>query len=219
MRQKFQSGFAQIMLILTVVSAVIVIGSFIFNKPFSKQIDPIELIAPYPKVQNFADTETWEKLINTRYNYELKYPQYLKATASGIEVNETNASQVIIYPNLEDLSINSKAIYVNAEEKNQTVFANHSLQEIAQTNYDANKSNSSTVSRMLTDLKSTTFALEPAFTYEMESSGFAGRYLTFTALEGRNKVIEVEKNGIYYIIFSSVDPTLDQTLSTFKFTE
>lgn len=217
MKQKFQFGFFGILLVLVLAAGAIITGSFILPKQFSKPKDPSELSAPSPKVQNFTDTDSWEELVNTAYKYKLRYPPHLKAVGAGIEVNETNAPQVIIYPSIEDLSINSPAIYINAQKKDQTVFANHSLAEIAQTNFDANKMNSENTSRITTDIKSTTFAGEPAFTYELESKGYAGRYQEFVAYKGKNKVVEVEKNGIYYLIFSNSDSTLNQILSTFKF--
>ena len=205
------------LLVLSLLGALIIIASFILPKRLAKPKEISELPPPSSKIQNFTDTSNWEELTNTAYKYELRYPPHLKAVAGGAEVTQTNATQVIIFPNTEDISINSPAIYINAEVKSQTAFANHSLEEIAQTNFDVNKMNTENTSRVITEIKNTIFAGEPAFTYELESKGYAGKYQEFLAYKGRNRVVEVEKTGIYYLIFSNIEPTSDQVLTTFKF--
>jgi hypothetical protein len=179
-----------------------------------------------PTSKSDLNTTNWKELNNTIYGYSLKYPQSL-VVDPGIEMppyNTISTSREIVITQDGNSEGSVRADYsypmiaINTINKSQSVMNEMSLQEIAQSDLEANEANSNTVTRITKSLQKTTFAGEIAFTFQMQSKGFGGKWLGFSGHQGINNVLEFEHNDIQFTIFYSEDPVFGQILSTLKFT-
>ena len=212
-----QKGFAPILIILVI--AVIAAGAYFLGTKNILKLPTFPLSPSLSPSPTTDPTANWKILNNTAYSYSLKYPVTLRAFGVGINVDETTADTVIISSNPEAAKITSPTMYIIAAERKYTVYKDMSLEDIVQADFDANKANQNISTRMIGAIENVIFAGKPAFTFQMESSGFSGKWHGFVGYTGINKVLEFDHNGTHFTIVYTSDPVFDQILSTFKFAD
>lgn len=212
-----------IAIILALVAVLAVIAYVFGAKLLTPQSTPTPIAlktpSPTPDV-----TANW-KILNNKYGFSLKYPNSLSVLGVGIQVDETNAPDVIISSKSGNPQDNTPALHINVSPKTSTVFKDMTLSQISQANYDANQANKNTFKQVIAPLKTTTLDGKPAYTYTILANGFSGKWSSWPVNASVSNIekltiVESENNGNYFIlVYSADDPTLAVILSTFKFTE
>jgi hypothetical protein len=205
--------------IILVFIALAIVGYFGYKNywPGQQTIPTPTAVATTPATSD--PMANWKILNNSAGNFSLKYPDTYKAIGSGMDVDETTANEVYITQNLDGSNSNLPVIHIDAIDKKGTVYKDVSLKDLVQADFDANKANKNTLIEMIGGIKSTSFAGEPAYTFEMNSKGFSGEWHGFMDYTGINEVLEFEHEGIHFIIVYAKNPELVQILSTFRFLE
>lgn len=159
----------------------------------------------------------WQTVNNAGYKYSIKYPPNFKAIATGMMPDLNNANEIVISqdPNKTGFPV----MYIEATEKLGTVYKDLTLQEIAKEDFDANVANKNVLINITKTLESTTFADVPAYTFQMESQGFSGKWQGFLTYSGVNNVLEFDKSGFHYTIVYAENSDFNAIISTFKFTQ
>ena len=223
-------------IILILVLIIISLGGYValssYKKPQVTQVpeinQPTQTISPTQELQPTSIPPTinkmanWKTLIN-EYGFKIKYPVSLNVFAEGINVDETNAPDILVSSNPSDSKDESPFLHINVAKKEQTVYKDMTLAEISKLNYDANLANKNTFNRVIIPYTSTTLDGKPAYTYTLESMGYSGKWIGF--LVGGTisnietiTVVESENMGNYFIIvFSTDDPAINSVFSTFNF--
>lgn len=222
-----KKGFVPI-LILLVVIVLAGVGYFGYKNYWPRQqtlvtLSPTPITYQSPVPSTTADpTANW-KILNNKNGFSVKYPDSLNVLGVGIQVDETNALDIIISSKPGDSQDNSPALHINVSPKASTVFKDMTLSQISQANYDANQTNKNTFKQIVTSLQSTIFDGKPAYTYTILADGFSGKWSGWPVNASINnteklKVVESEDNGNYFIfVYSADDSTLATVLSTFRF--
>jgi hypothetical protein len=179
------------------------------------EIVPTAVVTPNP-------TADWKTLTNEN-GFVIKYPSPFKVLAEGMEVNENNATDIIIAFKPGDSEDTSPALHINVSNKADTVYKDMTLTEISMANYEANQKNENTFKQIISPYEKTLLDGKPAYTYVIEANAYSGKWNGWpvnASLESSQKltVIESENNGHYFIVvYSSDDQSMKSVLSTFKF--
>lgn len=176
----------------------------------------VNLIEPSPT----DETANWKTFQNNAVKFSLKLPQGMETVGIGIGPPEAkDASEVVICKNCDstvNLS-NSPAIHIKTADRKHTVYQDTPFQNLVKQNYEANIANQNNTKSVVKELEQINFAGKKAFTYTLDSSGYSGKYRGFTTFSSINKIIEVENNGILFVLIYPQDQTFGQILSTFRF--
>src|SRR3990167_6830255 len=177
--------FFVFLVILAIAPLWFYIIQYKINKPEPAQPSPILSTSPTPSPASLSITDetvytdsgsaNW-KVLNNKNGFSLKYPNSLKALGEGMEVDETNASDVIIATNPGDPQDSSPSLHINISPKAGTVYKDMTLAQISKENYDANQANKNTFKQVVTPLKLITLDGKPAYTYTLLTSGFSGKW-------------------------------------------
>ncbi len=196
-----QRGFANITLVLVIVILVGAVGYFAFVKkselgakqPTPTSTQKIQIPTPIPTPDKIS---TWKTYTNSRYGYELKYPENVGYMRSGegedylgplTDANAQTDNLLIGYSNSDIIIMN---IEVGSSGDNDNYFLSNKTYWSDPTEV---KINDNTFQKYITVLKS-------------------GAY------NGRQKVYVTQHNGVNYFVGLWISGMPDQILSTFKFT-
>lgn len=182
---------------------------------------------PKPTTTQKDETADWQTFTNSSFKYSLKYPEPLNPFSNspmGDDTAETSGD--VIFTNDSAVKPNTGGfegtigkdfyllqIYVINKSEN-TYYTGKTLAEIAQGDYDKNK----TSTESITELTQTTFAGKSAYTFQ-KTKASAFDYLAggWVLSQETIKVVEVENNSsVYYIIYRP-NETVEKMLTTFKF--
>ena len=203
-----------ILTITLIIVALAILGYFGFKNYWPKPKVPT--VSTPVTTPTLDPTANWKTLVNTTGKFSIKYPNTFTALGSGIEVDETTANEIIISQNPNDSTNNLPTIHIDAVDKKDTVYKDMPLKDIVQADFEANKANKNVLMGTISDIKSTTFAGEPAYNFEMESKGFSGEWHGFMSYTGINKVLEFEHEGTHFTIVYTKNSEFEQILSTIK---
>ena len=173
------------------------------------------------------ETADWKTFINSSYKYSLKYPGILKTysnSAMGGDTAETSGN--VIFTN--DPKVSSDTVGVEGSigkdfyllqiyliNKNEnSYYSGKNLNEIAQADYDKNKSSAASIS----PLTQTTLGGQAAFTYQ-KTNASAFDYLAggWVLSAETIKIIEVENGSLFFYVIFRPNEIIEQMLATFKF--
>jgi len=166
-------------------------------------------------------TATWKTFENNYGSFSLKLPEDMKAIGVGIDPPKAEEANEVIICEECDQSFdpsNTPLIELRITELKNTVYKDTPPQEIAKQNYESNIANKNNTKSVIRNFQEITFSGETAYTYTLNSSGYSGKYEGFIMPLGTNRIIEIERNGFYYLIVYSENSVFDQILSAFRFT-
>ncbi|MDO8487212.1 MAG: hypothetical protein Q7S45_02890 [Candidatus Curtissbacteria bacterium] len=213
-----------ILIAILAIAGLIALGISIGKKSSGPTAtNPVVTVQASPVPSPSPDeTANWKTYTNNLVKFSLKLPTDIEVVGIGIGPPAAiDASEVIICRGCNNSVDPAKTplIYIRTTELKYTIFKDMAFSGIVKQNYDANIANKNSTKSVIKPLQQITFAGEPAFTYTLDSSGYSGKYDGFTTYSGINKIIEVQRNGIFYVFIYVQDSTFDQILSTFRFTQ
>lgn len=210
--QVFLVVLGSLIIILGISSLIL----FFQNRLLRQQISQANAPSPTPFPEASADpTADWNTLSNSN-GFTIKYPSNYIIGASAFEPPPPETStDTIIAPSIEGTT-NSifdkphiRILALNSQGK--------TLLQAATENYNAN-ANHPNKPRAITKPESGTFLSKTSIDYQMESTGLVSPADEYLGFDGLYKVRWVEHNNKYFMIYWNEDPTINQILSTFKFT-
>lgn len=204
-------------IIIGVLFVGVIIGYFLYKNIWFKNLTPqnkerIIQTSPTPST-TISPFQNWNTITNTQYQFSIQYPSSIQAQTTGMDPSLEAANEIVFSE--DPLSDTEPVLYINAANKNETVYKNMSLEEIVNANYAAQQENPHVKTQITKNLEKTTFVGTPAFTYEMNTNAYSGKWHGFTLPKNDYKVIEFENNAMHYTFVVPKIALFEQIVSTF----
>lgn len=198
---------------IPVVIIVLLFSISLFLEKQSKQQQPSP-VTQQPTASPVFPTPTpditgsWNTIINDN-GVSIKYP--IEGKIIPDEKTATSASSFQIVPVANKPASEQSVLGVEVISKTDSMIAGKSLLEIVNLVREKN-----TGSQILTKPISILFGGNDGYEWYLKGSTFTGIKNSFTAKESKQRVIQFDKEGKHYIIFSTFDDVGEQLLSTFR---
>ena len=202
--------------LLSVVVAFFVYQNIQLRQQLITSPAPTSSVIPSPTVDPTADWATFE---NTKYLYSFKYPSYLTVVGGGMDGSfpETKTDVVVIYndaKNFPDEPRFSVGWVSDTEGKTLEQRAREHFNKIV--NYP--NPNQKIKTEIVSGFSATKFLGLGAYTFTIKGNLYIDGSSEGISQERERQYIWVERESNCYLIRADGDDTINQILSTFKFT-